>query len=306
MNYVHPKSFFTGYDDDGTASVSAPFWIGETEVTYELWYTVRDWAENGVGPAPGEGDYVFANKGREGHNGTDGAPPGVDKDEPVAEINWRDAMIWCNALTEYYNSINVPDLVCVYYTNSDYSTPIRTSTNNAIVLTDGEEDQPYIKASANGNTDISNCTADGFRLPTSDEWELTARYITDKDRDGGITDTGEYYPGNYMSGADRDTSGEGGGDIDNDGDEDTIDEVAVHDTTATAVVKSKDNNALGLYDMSGNVEEWCFGWDPDYFGSQRIKRGGGYTGSTDLSSVYSDSPEVTSGAGGLRVSRVTE
>jgi formylglycine-generating enzyme required for sulfatase activity len=48
----------------------AAFSIGETEVTYELWYAVRQWAETSKG-------YTFFNKGREGKDGKDGADPGV-------------------------------------------------------------------------------------------------------------------------------------------------------------------------------------------------------------------------------------
>ena len=38
---------------------------------------------------------------------------------------------------------------------------------------------PYIKAATTGNTDMTNCTAKGFRLPGSMEWELAAMWRTD-------------------------------------------------------------------------------------------------------------------------------
>jgi formylglycine-generating enzyme required for sulfatase activity len=41
----------------------------------------------------------------------------------------------------------------------------------------------------------------------------------------------------------------------------------------THPVKKKDANTLGLYDMSGNVEEWC--WDV-HSNADRVVRGGGW------------------------------
>lgn len=83
--------------------------MGETEVTYELWYEVYKWAttDTGDGKRSDCGDlYSFANKGREGNNGTIGALPTTAKQEPVTLVNWRDTIVWCNALTEYYNANN--------------------------------------------------------------------------------------------------------------------------------------------------------------------------------------------------------
>ncbi len=82
-------------------------------------------------------------------------------------------MVWCNALTEYYNTKNDTIYECVYKKNN------------------GE----VIRSSTDANADVCDSVvpdteADGFRLLSVDEWELAARY---KD-DGDIKDKGEYYP----------------------------------------------------------------------------------------------------------------
>ena len=71
----------------------APFSINKYETTYLLWYTVLKKAEK-IG-------YVFQNPGQAGSNGKRGAVPGDDdKFQPVTMINWYDAIVWCNALSE--------------------------------------------------------------------------------------------------------------------------------------------------------------------------------------------------------------
>jgi hypothetical protein len=58
---------------------------------------------------PGEGRYTFANQGtmRDGNEDT--------PRHPVSNINWRDAMIWTNALTERYTAENGTNYSCAYY-----------------------------------------------------------------------------------------------------------------------------------------------------------------------------------------------
>ena len=258
-------TFPTGIDDSGSATVADAYLTGETEVTYELWYAVRDWAVSTASPA-----YTFANAGREGNNGTISDPPTADKQEPVTYINWRDAMVWMNALTEYYNAQNGTSLTPVYTYSSAI---IRDSQDTNATACDGAVVSP---------------TADGFRLLSSDEWELAARYIDDANSDGDIQDANEYYPGKYASGADAQYDATiGGSDIDGDGDVEYTTDVAVYNDnsgSSTALVKSKSSNALGLYDMSGNVWEWVFDLDV----SNRVRRGGSWSiGSNYLQVGYS-------------------
>ncbi|MDH5721218.1 MAG: SUMF1/EgtB/PvdO family nonheme iron enzyme, partial [Spirochaetia bacterium] len=148
MRYVPPKTFPTGVDDSGdidvdsvqdippTATVANGYLIAETEVTYELWYKVYTWATVGDGaPAhTGEAQYTFGNMGIPGHDGTAGNE--TTSQEPVTTINWRDAMVFSNALTEYYNAMNGTIIGCVYTTDTTYNTPLRMSTNSPSITWD--------------------------------------------------------------------------------------------------------------------------------------------------------------------------
>ena len=76
---------------------------------------------------------------------------------------------------------------------------------------------------------LNYLTGEHFRLPTEAEWEYAAR--------GGIYSEGYKYSGS-----------------------DVLEDVAWYDKNTSSSVKivgTKTPNELGVYDMSGNVSEWC-------------------------------------------------
>ncbi len=299
VNVPGGLTFPTGFDDMGQpAKVDDPYLISQTDVTYELWYTVRNWAaSNG---------YTFANNGREGNDGTIGATPSAAFQEPATEMNWRDSIVWLNALTEYYNEQTGSSLSCVYYYDSAYTTPIRDSLDDdshssetpgnyssAVNPNAGGLDSPYV-----------NWQATGFRLLTSKEWLLAARYIQDANDDGDILDSGEYYPGNHSSGADAKYDiTTGASDYDGDGDIEYTTHVAYFPGgVPTTTVASLSPNRLGLYDMNGNVWEYVFDLDS----SQRSLWGGGYSEPISYRHISRTAPRDSwSGSGniGIRFAR---
>ena len=146
-----------------------------------------------------------------------------------------------------------------------------------------------INSTTNPATVTCNFEANGYRLPTEVEWEYIAR------------------EGNFstfkFSGSDK------------------LDDVAWHDGNsggATHEVKKKAPNSLGIYDMSGNVWEWCW----DYYNSitsttpatgpesananHHCERGGWYGTSSvycEVGNRQSNAPTYVDSRSGFRVVR---
>ena len=183
----------------------------------------------------------------------------VQERRPVEMVSWYDAIVYCNLLS-------IKEGLPPCYTIKGSTDPADWGTSPASTSAEDYTDWESVTCNFNAN---------GYRLPTDAEWEYAAR-----GGQAGITDGSWEYE---YSGSN------------------TIDEVAWYYENCdgglpgkTHEVGKKHPNALGLYDMSGNVWEWCWDWYEDGYpsgtmdpagpdtGSYRVIRGGS-TGSDAIS-----------------------
>jgi hypothetical protein len=137
--------FPTGWDDDLVLHVDGPYYVSETLVTYRLWNAVYTWATS---DDRGIGKYTFGNPGRQGgdyqswdlENGNNESPdtPVGDDLHPVTKVTLLDALVWCNALTEWHNEYHGTNYGKVYlHGGEDSSTKqVRLLGANSLSLFD--------------------------------------------------------------------------------------------------------------------------------------------------------------------------
>ena len=182
----------------------------------------------------------------------DNAGLGKAANHPVHTVSWYDVVKWCNARSEKEGRVPA------YYTDVGLSVRYRSG-----------QVAPYV----NWNS--------GYRLPTESEWEKAAR--------GGSS--GQRFPwGNTISHAQANYY------AGNSYHYNLSYPTTYHPTFATGVFPYTSPvgyfaaNGYGLYDMAGNVWEWCWDWYGSYgsasqtdprgpvSGSYRVDRGGSWNG----------------------------
>jgi formylglycine-generating enzyme required for sulfatase activity len=169
---------------------------------------------------------------------------------PIEMVSWYDSV-------EYCNKRSIKEKLKPYYNiDKDKKDPNNESNNDDIKW-----------------TVTINSGANGYRLPTEAEWEYAAG--------GGQKSNSYTYSGSdnaddvawyWVNSGDEYLSGE------------WFWSTIENNNNKTKSIGVKKANELGLYDMSGNVREWCWDWYGEALdsksGSVRVWRGGGWIGDT--------------------------
>ena len=288
---------YEGVFINGRTVTLSPFIMGKYEVTQELYEAVmtnQTVEGNDLTPTP------FSCK-------ETGTYPKVTEEtqkyRPAETVTWYDAVYFCNALTE----------------------KTMTAADKVYTITDITVSSGHITSA----TITADITKKGYRLPTEAEWEFAARggdptksawdYLFSGAATGKVSTADDAENATYSSSKNTGLDTVGwycyNTKTGTTGDETPSSGNAGY---GTHEVGKKTANALGIFDMSGNVWEWCYDWYDSIStgsvtnptgsasGSYRVSRGGSWYYSAYICSVCNrggSTPDIRSINLGFRVVR---
>lgn len=255
-------TFPVSYDDDNTATIVKPFYLGQTQVSYGFYQMVAYWAAYQKSGAKYKNLYsdYYPYLDNEVHKESDNF-------FPISEITYFEVIVWCNAYTEWHNEKYGTNFASVY--NEESGQPIRdakkpyspTYMQRGAAAACFASYYQYIEDHPKAQDYLDNVeiTGDGFRLPTPEEWELAARW-RGSENTNTVTKTingidfsvqpVKFTKGNSASGANAYV-----------GNLNETNRYAVFEYNSNgrlSTPKTKLPNTLGFYDMSGNLREFVY------------------------------------------------